>query len=167
MIPHLSAIARYVRKFEAFVLSASILGIAALAIANVLTRTIVGSSIAAAEEWSQFLIIAITFVGVGYAAGLKRHIRMTAITEQLPATARSWWERMVCAGSALLMFLLTAYAARYVLTVYQLGGVYPVTRVPFYLVYSVAPLGFCLAGLQYLSRALGDQELASETPAEV
>jgi len=34
-------------------------------------------------------------------------------------------------------------------TVYQLGGIYPVLRVPFYVVYATAPLGLFLSAVQY------------------
>ncbi|WP_197525742.1 TRAP transporter small permease [Pseudobythopirellula maris] len=158
----ISTSAALLQKIEAFVLSAAILGIAALTIANVMSRSLLGVSLALAEELSQFLIIAVTFVGLGYAAGLHRHIRMTALTEQLPAAAWARWERIVCGATALAMLALAAYAARYVYAVYEMGGVYPVTRAPYYLVDSVAPLGFLLAGLQYAARAFG-----SATPPDI
>jgi TRAP-type C4-dicarboxylate transport system permease small subunit len=47
------------------------------------------------------------------------------------------------------MFVLSFYAATYVHTVYELGGIYPALRVPFYAVYAIAPVGLFLAGIQY------------------
>lgn len=137
------------QKAEEGILSASILGIAGLTIANVFARSVLGSSLAVAEEVSQFLIIAVTFVGLSYAASLGRHIRMTAITDQLPIHRQRILAVVVHCGTAILMFVLCGYACRYVFAVYQLGGVYPVTRVPFFIVYLVAPIGFALAGIQY------------------
>lgn len=147
--------AAVLRKVEAAVLSAAILGIAGLAIANVVARTVFGSSLAIAEELSQFLIIAVTFVGLSYAASLRRHIRMTALSEQLPPRAKARWARVIHTATAVLMVLLCGYACRYVYAVYELGGVYPVTRLPFFVVYLVAPIGFALAGVQYAAMAWG------------
>jgi TRAP-type C4-dicarboxylate transport system permease small subunit len=45
--------------------------------------------------------------------------------------------------------VLGAYACHYVYTVYQLGGIFPALRVPFFIVYLSAPLGLFLAGIQY------------------
>lgn len=157
------AAAALLQKAEAIVLSAAIIGIAVLTIANVLTRTLLGFSIAFTEEVSQFLIIVVTFVGLSYAAGLGRHIRMTAITDQLPATLRSGWERAVCALTALLMLVLCLCAARYVYAVYQLGGVYSVTRLPFYAVYVVAPAGFGLAAIRYGLLALSESPMGTHS----
>ncbi len=156
---------------EQAVVSLAILGIAALTIANVFARSLFGSSLAIAEEVCQFLIIVVTFVGLSYAASLGRHIRMTAIYDQLPLRQQRRLALVVHAVTAILLFVLCGYACRYVYTVYQLGGVYSVTRLPFFVVYLVAPIGFALAGVQYvlaLAESLADRKLGllPERPPE-
>ena len=69
---------------EEAILSGGILVIAFLTIANVFCRTFLGFSLAFAEEVSQFLIILVTFVGLSYGAAQGRHIRMTALYDELP-----------------------------------------------------------------------------------
>lgn len=169
----ITTVSSLLQKVEASILSAAILGIAVLTIANVVTRTLFGTSIALAEEVSQFLIIVVTFVGLSYAASLGRHIRMTALSDQLSSRGRMRLANFVQATTALLMFVLCGYACTYVHAVYRLGGVYPVTRIPYYVVYLVVPLGFLLAGCQFalsaikgLTGQIDEQPVAPPNPLE-
>jgi TRAP-type C4-dicarboxylate transport system permease small subunit len=58
---------------------------------------------------------------------------------------------LISSTTALLLFYLAYLALDYALgTVRVLGSVSPVLRVPRWLVYLAAPLGFVLAGVQYL-----------------
>ena len=140
---------RAIRRIERFVLAWSILAIAALTVANVLCRSLLGFSVAFAEEISQFLIVAVTFVGLSYAAGRGRHIRMTAIYDQLPQNARKGLCVFISATTSLLLLVLAVYAMRYLMTVHFLGTVSPVLQVPLVAVYALAPLGLFLAAVQY------------------
>lgn len=128
-----------------------ILGIALLTIANVLVRSLLGTSLLFTEEVSRFLIVFVTFVGIGYAAGKGRHIRMTALYDALPPRGRKAVMLFITASTSLLLFGLTWLALCYTLgTARQLGAVSPVLQVPRYLIYLSAPFGFFLGGVQYL-----------------
>ena len=140
---------RGVRWLEERLISTAVLIVAGLTIANVFCRTLLGFSLAFAEELSQFLIVLITFVGLSYAAGLGRHIRMTAIYDQLGHRARKSLMVVIAGSTGLLMLLLAYYSVRYVQTVQMLGTTSPVLQVPYAIVYSVAPLGFLLTAIQY------------------
>lgn len=162
-------ISKWVQRIEEVLLSIAILGLAVLVIANILVRFVnkalawlavaerisavtesLDRSQAVFEEVSEFLVIAVTFIGLSYAASKGRHIRMTALYDQLSQAHRKLVMIFITAVTSALMFALCVFAVRYVLAVYQLGGIYPALRVPFYAVYLVAPLGFFLAGIQYL-----------------
>ena len=146
----LDGIFRVVQRIEAFLLASAILLIAGLTILNVVARSAFGSSIAATEELSQFLIILVTFVGLSYAASQGRHIRMTALYDQLPLRPRKALRIVITTSTAALLFLLAWYAVDYVLVVRRLGSVSPVLQVPLWLVYLAAPLGLAMAGVQYV-----------------
>ena len=135
-------------------MASSILLIAALTIVNVFTRSILGVSLAFAEEISQFCIIIVTFVGLGYAASQGRHIRMTALYDQLGHRSRKILMVMITAATSALMFLLTFFAVRYAGTVHALGTVSPALQLPLYTIYIAAPLGLGVAGLQYAMTAI-------------
>lgn len=140
---------RLIQKFEEWLLAFAIIAIALLTIANVISRTALGTSLAFAEELTQFLMIFATFIGLGYAAAKGRHIRMTALYDQLSLRRRKAVMIGVAAVTALLLFVLAGYSAVYISTVRALGTVSPVLEVPFWLVYLSVPLGLVLAGIQY------------------
>ena len=135
---------------EEFVLSGGILVIAALTIANVFCRTFFGFSLAFAEEVSQFLIVLITFVGLSYGASQGRHIRMTAIYDELPQGLKRALTIFICFFTSALLGYLAWFAFSYSQTVGTLGTVSPVLQLPLRWVYLSAPLGLGLASLQYL-----------------
>jgi TRAP-type C4-dicarboxylate transport system permease small subunit len=145
----LTQIAQIVQTIEEKILSTSILLLAGITIVNVVSRTALNASLTFAEELAQFLIIFITFIGLSYAASRGRHIRMSALYDQLSQPARKWVMIIITTTTASLMFLFAYYSLRYIATVRALGSVSPALRVPLYLVYSVAPIGFVLAGIQY------------------
>ena len=146
----LSAIFRAITKVEETCIAWAMIGVAVLTIGNVVARTL-GSSLAFAEELSMFLVIYATFLGLGYGAGKARHIRMTAIYDQLPTLPRRRLMTFITATTAALLFGLTWLSLDYVFgTVRELGSVSPVLRVPLWVVYLAAPIGLGLAGVQYL-----------------
>lgn len=139
-----------ITRLEEACLAWGILAIAALTIANVLLRAVTGESLLFAMELSRFLIVLVTFMGVGYAAGRGRHIRMTAFYDAMGPRLRKAAMLTVTGSTALLLFALTALAVDYVVgTVRPLGAVSPVLQVPSHLVYLIAPLGLFLGGVQY------------------
>ncbi|MEC7525681.1 MAG: TRAP transporter small permease [Myxococcota bacterium] len=145
-----STLSKAVTKLEELCLAWGILGIAALTIGNVIARTFFGTSLAFAEEISQFLIVFVTFLGIGYAAGKGRHIRMTAVYDQLAEPRRKALTILISATTSALLFYLAYLATRYALgTMRTLGSVSPALRVPLWVVYLAAPLGFALGGVQY------------------
>jgi TRAP-type C4-dicarboxylate transport system permease small subunit len=145
----MASIFQVVRRIEEFALAWSVLLIAMLTVSNVICRALLGFSLAFAEELCQFLVVALTFIGLSYAAGAGRHIRMTAIYDQLSQRWRKISLITVSATTCLLLALLTCYAVQYVATVRFLGTVSPVLQVPLYIIYSIVPLGLGLGAVQY------------------
>ncbi len=138
-----------VRQMEAWLLSWAVIAMAVLTIVNVLSRTLLDRPLASAEELTEFLIIFVCFVGLSYAAGHGRHIRMTALTDQLRGKSRKALALATGTFTAALMFVLAWYSIRYLRVVYMLGTASPVLQVPYWIVYLAAPFGLVLAGVQY------------------
>lgn len=150
----LTDISRWLQTLEETLLASSILIIAAVTILNVCSRTLFNVSLIFAEELSQIFILFVTFIGLGYAAGKGRHIRMSALYDQLGLRARKFLMIVICSATSLLMLGLAYFSVRYIVTMWELGSVSPALRVPFCLIYIVAPLGFLLAGMQYALAAV-------------
>jgi len=138
-------------RIEEWVLASAMILMALATIVNVFARNLTGDTIAATEELNQFLIVLVCFVGLSYAAGEGRHIRMTALSDALPVRARRWLMVFVCGSTALLLFALAWFAAQYAASVDRRS---PVLGVPLMWIYLVAPLGLFLGAVQYAFAAL-------------
>lgn len=146
----LRALSRAITALEELCLAGGILGIAALTISNVLMRSLTGESLLFSEEASRFLIVLVTFLGIGYAAGQGRHIRMTAFYDALGDRSRKGVMLVVSGATALLLAWLSWLAFDYVFgTVRELGAVSPVLQIPKWIIYLAAPIGLTLGAVQF------------------
>lgn len=145
---------RWVERLERLILAVSIMLMAAVNIANAVGRTVFNNSLTFAEEANQILLVFITFMGIGFAARIGRHIRMTAIYDQLSGTPRKVLQLLSTAGTSALLFALAYYGGLFMASKMQYGGTTPALGIPWYAVYVVVPLGFFLGGLQFALAAL-------------
>lgn len=111
--------------FERFVLVAAIGGMAAVSVANVISRNTIGSSLQFAADVSQLLLVAVTFMGIGIGARHARHIRVSAIHDLLPEMARKVLLIIISFGTSALLFLLADYAWGYAKSVQRSCRVLP------------------------------------------
>jgi C4-dicarboxylate transporter DctQ subunit len=147
-------VATIVERIEEILLSSAVLLIAVMTIANVLCRSLLGFSLAVTDEVAQAAIIVLCFTGLSYAAGKGRHIRMTALYDMLPPAVRKSMMVVITVVTSAILFVLAWYAMAYVITVATLGGISPALRVPFWMLYAVAPVGLLLAAMQYALAAV-------------
>jgi C4-dicarboxylate transporter, DctQ subunit len=145
----LTTVAILIERVEEFLLATAVLVIAVMTIANVFCRTVLGFSLSVTDEVAQVSIIVLCFTGLSYAAGKGRHIRMTALYDMLPPRPRKALMVLITIGTAAILGLLAWYAISYVLTVRRLDGVSPALRLPFWMLYAIAPVGLLLAAIQY------------------
>ena len=145
---------RIVGRVEAFALGWAILVLAAFTVANVAGRFFFDESIFFIEELSEFLMVLITFFGLGYVTRKGRHIRMTAIYDQLPPRGKKAVMIVIAAVTAAVMFVMAWYALEYVQRTAARGKLTPALQVPLYLTYVPVVLGFFLSGVQYLLTVL-------------
>ncbi len=160
MIKVLSAIDKATRQFEIFVLSCGIMLMAVNTIANVFARYLFYNSIYFSEELNEFLIIIITFVGLGYATREGRHIRMSAIYDMLPPRSQKLLMIFISGLTAATMILLAWYGLEYVQKVARREQVTPVLQVPLYLVYLWVVVGFVVTAIQYTLTAIRNLDLS-------
>lgn len=146
----LAAVDNGIARFEAFILAFGVLLMAANSIGNVIGRFVFAQSLYFSEELNQFLIVLVTFVGLGYAARKGRHIRMSAVYDQLTDRQRKAMMILIASVTAAVMFVLAYYSYLYVARVANLGKVTPSLQVPLYLTYFWVPLGFIITGIQYI-----------------
>ncbi|WP_372866984.1 TRAP transporter small permease [Pseudomonas sp.] len=151
---------RLLGKVEGTVVGLAILALAVFAFANVFGRFVFSESIYFVEELNEFLMVLITFFGLGYVTRNGRHIRMTAIYDQLPAVARKVLMIVIALVTAGIMFALAYFAFEYVAKTASRGRLTPALKVPLYLSYVPVVLGFVITGLQYLLTAWRNLDFA-------
>lgn len=150
----MARISAWIAAIERTVVAYGIILIALMTVVNVFFRTVVQSSLTFAEEANQILIILVTFFGLSYAARRARHIRMSALYDQLSERWRKIFMIGISAFTSALLFFLCWHAVAYVQHVKELGTLTPALGIPVWLVYLPAPAGLFLAGLQYLGTTL-------------
>src|SRR5699024_5871831 len=141
-------------KLEKWIITASILVMALLMSSHVVGNLLFKRGIPGTYEVTEMLIVVITFVGVGYAARNARHISMSAIYEQLTGGPRKALLVTICLGTAALMFYFAYLSIDYVTVLQSRGRTSSSLHIPLWIVYLALPVGFILAGIQYVLTAI-------------
>ena len=147
-------------RIEIWILSWGVILMAVNSIANVFGRYVFNQSIYFSEELNEFLIVIVTFMGLGYATRKGIHIRMSAIYDVLPARMRKALMVVIATVTAVMMAVLAWYALEYVLKVANRGRITPALQLPLYLTYVWVVIGLALASFQYLLTAIRNLNFA-------
>lgn len=137
-------------KIEEFILSASIIVIALMVCANVISRQLFGPSILFHAEVAKFAVVGSTFMGISYAARKGRHISMSAIYDIVPWRLRKAMAIIIPLFTSIILFALAYISIDYVNGVYERGTTTTNLGIPLYIMYLFIPLGFIMGGIQYL-----------------
>lgn len=149
-------------KAERLVLGWGIIIMAVNTIANVFGRYLFSQSIYFTEELNEFLIVIITFMGLGYVTRKGRHIRMSALYDLLSVRNRKRLMGIIATLTAVAMFILAWYSLEYVSKLASRGRVTPSLQIPLYLTYIWVVLGFTMTGIQYVLTAFRNLDLSDE-----
>ncbi|WP_170551208.1 TRAP transporter small permease [Ruegeria atlantica] len=149
-------------RMEIWILGWGITLMAVNTIANVFGRYVFNQSIYFSEELNEFLIVIVTFMGLGYATRKGIHIRMSAIYDALPVKLRKGLMVVIATTTAIVMGVLAWYAFEYVQKVASRGRITPALQLPLYLTYVWVVIGLALASFQYLLTAIRNLNFADE-----
>lgn len=141
---------QYLGRLEKFIISVSMMVLTFILVGGVISRFFFKYSWAFTEEMGQFLVIAITFIGLSYAARQQRHISMSAVYDLVPTALKKIFFVIVTLGTALTLFYLAYLGIEYTLNMKKFGRVSPALNIPVYLIFILIPIGFILGGIQYL-----------------
>ncbi|WP_170577755.1 TRAP transporter small permease [Ruegeria arenilitoris] len=149
-------------RIEIWILGWGVTLMAVNTIANVFGRYVFNQSIYFSEELNEFLIVIVTFMGLGYATRKGIHIRMSAIYDALPVKLRKGLMVVIATTTAIVMGALAWYAFEYVQKVASRGRITPALQLPLYLTYVWVVIGLALASFQYLLTAIRNLNFADE-----
>jgi len=138
-----------VNGVEVSILVFCVAALGILLIANVFARTFY-QSIYFAEEVSMFLVLLTTFTGVSYGVRKARHIRMGAFLDAMPPTMEKTFIIIISIVSAIVMGIMAWASYEYLANAMSKGHMTPALRVPKWTFYVIIPIGFGLAGIQYI-----------------
>ena len=138
-----------VNGVEVSVLVFCVAALGILLITNVFARTFF-QSIYFAEEVSTFLVLLTTFTGVSYGVRKARHIRMGAFLDAMPPKMEKTFIIFISLVSAIVMGIMTWASYEYLANAMTKGHMTSALRVPKWWFYVIIPIGFGLAGIQYI-----------------
>jgi TRAP-type C4-dicarboxylate transport system permease small subunit len=138
-----------VNAFEVGSLIACMGALTILLIADVIAREFF-VSIYYAEEISEFLVIFTTFVGLSYGVRRARHIRMGAFMDMMNPLLEKAFLFIISAISSAVMFIMAYASYEYLLHSMMRAHMTPALRLPYWLFYVILPVGFFMAGIQYI-----------------
>jgi TRAP-type C4-dicarboxylate transport system permease small subunit len=144
----LHSIDRIVFHIEEKSIAFSVILLALILVGNVTLRHL-NSSLASAEELSQFLMFFITFLGTSYAARTGMHIRMSMLSDALKGRTKKILAIAISFGTAVVMFYVAWLSYRYVVKIASLNRVSPILQWPVQYLWIVMPIGMFLTGIQY------------------
>lgn len=117
---------------------------------NAVSRYLFNKSWGFSEEVGSLALVAMTFLGIGYAVRKKQHIEMSGFYDLLPKQAQWALRLFIDLVSAIVLLFLTYLSYEYVLHLHQIGEVTTMLQFPVYLIMAVMPIGFFIAFLSYL-----------------
>ena len=142
-----------INAFEVWSLMLCMFLLTTLLIVNVIAREFF-VSIYYAEEVAEFLLIFVTFVGVSYGVRKARHIRMGAFFDMMSPKLEKIFMIVIASVSAVVMITMAFIAYEYVMVAMQRGHQTGALRLPYWTFYAIIPVGFFLAGIQYIRTIL-------------
>jgi TRAP-type C4-dicarboxylate transport system permease small subunit len=95
-------------------------------------------------------VLLTTFTGVSYGVRKARHIRMGAFLDAMPPTMEKTFIIIISLISAIVMGIMTWASYEYLANAMAKGHMTPALRVPKWTFYVIIPVGFGLAGIQYI-----------------
>jgi TRAP-type C4-dicarboxylate transport system permease small subunit len=117
-------------RIEEAIAAAAMALICAITFANVVVRYLTNASFAFTEEFSVFLLVALTLVGASAAFARDRNIRVDFFVLKLPAATRHRLELAGMALSAVLFSMVAWYGWRFFLDDWKYGTTSPGLGIP-------------------------------------
>lgn len=147
-------IEKIINFIEEWVISLSVIFMSILLIINVIMRVVFNHSLTFTEEIGQFMMIIVTFFGLGYCVRLNRHINMSIVYDAVGSKVKKAMMLLISAVSFIVLCWIFVLSVQYLMNVYKLGKQSPALRIPMYIFYFSVPVGFLFAAIEYLRTLL-------------
>ena len=140
---------KLIGKVEEMIIAYAIILITLILVVNVFTRQFLDYSWKAAEETSIFLVVAVTFMSVSYAARIGKHITMTVVLDLVPHRAKKIMAIVNSVLSVAALLFVAKISWDYVMYVKEMGRITSALSIPAWWTIIIMPIGFFLSALQF------------------
>lgn len=125
-----------------------------LVLAEIINRSVFGSSFLWTFEISSWLLVGFTFMGMGYTLGTGGHVRVTLVSSRLTARIQAQLELVLSAVGTGFIVFLAVYVLKGMISNYTMNtrGL-SVLEPPMFVIWAVAFLGLCVFALQFIGLA--------------
>jgi TRAP-type C4-dicarboxylate transport system permease small subunit len=146
----LAAVSAALNRAAAAVAAAALAALILLIVLQVVRRRVLGAPIVYTDEVSGYLLVVLTFLGLGYAMQHGDHIRVEILTGRLAGPALRALRVAWCLVGLAFTGLLAVRTAALALDSARLSAFSIVAQIPLAPIQAVAPAGFLLIFLQLL-----------------
>lgn len=126
---------------------------AALVFVNVLSRYLLGNSLIWVEEFTQYEMVFVTYLGAGLALREGRHVAVDTLQDLLPARLRTWLRTLIALAMAAFLAVVCVLGVQ--MTIFTWDQETPAMNIPAGIPYLAVPVGAaaCLLHLVMFWRA--------------
>jgi TRAP-type C4-dicarboxylate transport system permease small subunit len=125
-------------------------------------------SVAGAREITEILMVAAALLGMALSQQRREHVRVTLLTDRLPAPLQRWLDRLGLLLATFLMLAISGYGFQSALQSFQSGEFSPGSlAVPIWPAKLALGIGALLMALESLTQIAGQPEQAADTDSDV
>lgn len=121
-----------------------LISISVMIFINVICRYFFGFTIIWAEELSRYVVVWVTFIGVGACARYSDHITIDVFVNKLPPIGKKWILFIMKVIILVSAFALTYIGILSTYTLFVSGNKSATIGFPIWLIYTSVPIGFAL-----------------------
>ncbi|WP_196260117.1 TRAP transporter small permease [Pelagibacterium limicola] len=129
------------RKAEAYLLTAILVAISVILVAQVFMRYVVNNPLVWAEELARYLLIWCTMIGTSLAVKESRHIVVDFAPVLFGPRSIGLFRMISMVGIICFSAVITYYSVPFVLRVQQMNQLSPSLEIPMWCVYLALPVG--------------------------
>ncbi|MBZ2174162.1 TRAP transporter small permease [Schnuerera sp. xch1] len=139
-----------VEKIEEWVISLSVILMAILLIVSVIMRVFFNHSLTFSEELGQFLLIIVSFFGIGFCVRKNKHINMSIIFDAVNKKNKRKMMILISGLSTIITAVLGILSLQYIMSVFNFGRTSPALNIPMFWFYISVTIGFFFGTIEYL-----------------
>lgn len=136
-------------KVEAFVASLTLAALIIVTFAGVIARYILGNPFTWEEEFQLACMVWISFLAAPIAFHTGSHVAIEILVEMFPKKVQAVVEILI----AVIVYIVLIYAMfrciDFIRVIYRTGRSTPILKIPYFVVYGIAPLSFVLMLINY------------------